>query len=360
MHVSLVLVPGCRLLDHALTCDLLDTANRLAGRGLFSHDSRSLTGTPVPSDRGPVLAVSAQGWSGEPGADLVLVLAGADPLALLPMGLRGFLGAAARSGATLGGSGGGVAVLARLGLLNGHAAALPRDLRALAPDGWPLVAPARRDHALDRRRLTATGGLALLDALLGWMALVAGPALSVATAQAMGHGAAALPDLPAANLPDMAGVARAAGVVRVPGAGAGAAPEAAGGSGGTGPLATGSLPAPGLPVLRLPAARDPLLDRMQALMAARLDAPIPITGLCEALDLSPKQLRARCHKLLGRSPAQVYQDLRLARAAHLLRHTGLPVAEVAQAAGFASASSFTRSYRARFGDVPRRSRTSAA
>lgn len=95
-------------------------------------------------------------------------------------------------------------------------------------------------------------------------------------------------------------------------------------------------------------------------MVARLDRPVPIEALCDALELSPKQLRHRCRKLLGRTPVQVYQDLRLQRAAQLLEHTALPVAEVAQAAGFASHSSFTRSYRARFGTQPRKDRDAAA
>lgn len=133
-------------------------ANTAAERALFNWDSRSVTGAPVPSLEGPVIDVSSEGWQRDPCADLVLVLADKDPLACLPMGLRGFLGVAARSGATLGGAGGGVAVLAQLGFLNGHSAVLDAGLRTLAPDGWPLVATARGDHALDRRRLTATGG----------------------------------------------------------------------------------------------------------------------------------------------------------------------------------------------------------
>lgn len=304
VHVSLVLHPFCPVLDHALVVEVLSAANRAAGSALFSHDIRSVTGDAVPTRDGPVIEVTANGWQRDPCVDLVLVLAGQDPLAHLPMGLRGFLGTAARSGATLGGLGGVVAVLARLGMLNGHSAALPDDLRTLDPDGWPLVAPAKGDHALDRRRLSAVGGLAVVEEVLAWITQASSPQLAVKTARLMGYPA-----------------------------------------GKTAPVR---------------AAGDPVLNQMQALMEARLDDPLSIDTICDALDLTAKQLLLRCRKQMGRTPAQVYQDLRLDRAAALLAQTALPVSDVARAESFASHSSFTRGYRSRFQKLPRDARTRAA
>ena len=66
-----------------------------------------------------------------------------------------------------------------------------------------------------------------------------------------------------------------------------------------------------------------------------------------------KQMRSRCRKALGLTPAQLYLELRLERTAQLVHETGLSVHDIAGATGFASPSAFTRSYRERFGEPPR-------
>lgn len=105
---------------------------------------------------------------------------------------------------------------------------------------------------------------------------------------------------------------------------------------------------------------DPIIARMQAMMQSRLDDPIPLDVIARRLGLSGKQLRHRCHRILGAAPAQVYLGARLDQARGLVEHTALPVAAIAQAAGFASPSSFTRAYRLRFGASPRRMRAAPA
>ena len=94
---------------------------------------------------------------------------------------------------------------------------------------------------------------------------------------------------------------------------------------------------------------DPILG----LMRANLQRPLPLTALAAALGLSAKQLRARCLRQYGLTPAQVYSGLRLDRARRLAETTRLPVPDLAREAGFASAASFTRAYRLRFGATPR-------
>jgi transcriptional regulator GlxA family with amidase domain len=51
-----------------------------------------------------------------------------------------------------------------------------------------------------------------------------------------------------------------------------------------------------------------------------------------------------------------YLALRLGRSQQLLRETSLSILEVALAAGFASASQFSRVYRRAFGFAPREAR----
>lgn len=106
-------------------------------------------------------------------------------------------------------------------------------------------------------------------------------------------------------------------------------------------------------------SRDPLLRHMQEIMLATVANPLPLTELAASLGSSPKQLRLRCQKGLGITPAQACQALRLDLAHHLVIETGQNVAEIAKEAGFASASSFTRAFRARFGHSPRALRKAA-
>ncbi len=303
MHVCLILFPQFPILGFVLIREVLELANRIAGQPLFSCRIRTVTGADVAASDGMRIAAEAQDWEGAQGFDLVVLCAGPHPLDHLPMGLRGFLARAEAAGATLAGLDQGAMILARLGLLDGREAVLPPD-----PDRtYPHIALSERTHAFDRQRLTSSGGLATAEAMLDWIARSHGPALAARTGAALGHGR-------------VAETSRAQAL----------------------------------------AARaghcDPLMTRMTTLMAAHLDAPLPLPRIAAELDMSLKRLRLRCRKALGRTPAVVYLDLRLRRAAQLVDETTLTVAEIAAATGFASPSAFTRSYGNHFGKPPRAQR----
>lgn len=299
MHLCLILFPGFPLLGYALLRALVRLTNDISGRLLLSCQVRGLTGDTVNSADGDTLTAEASQWRGAQGFDLVLLLAGPDALRCLPLGLRGFLARAEAAGVTLGGIGGGATVLAHLGYLDGHEAVLdPPPSQAIRARG---IAPSDAGFVLDRCRLTAGGGIATAEAFLALLARRHGTPLACRVGEALAHG----------HLPENAGLA---------------------------PLRP---------------AGDPQMAGMQRIMSSSLADPLPLTHIAADLGLSPKQLRSRCRKLLGRTPAEVYRDLRLARADRLIRDTTLSVAEIARATGFASPSAFTRSYRATHGHAPR-------
>lgn len=300
MHVCLILFPGFPMLGYVLIREALRIANLCAGRDLFTCRIRTVTGAPVTASDGTVIGADAQDWEGAQGFDLIVLCAGPDPLGHLPMGLRGFLYRAEAAGATLAGLDQGALILARLGMLDGREAVLPPDPER----SYPKVALSSRTHVFDRGRLTSTGGLAAAEALLDWVARAQSPALAAQTGDAMALGRVA--DSSSRQ--------------------------------------------------RLPDSADPVMARMQSIMAAHLHDPLPLPRIASELDLSLKQLRLRCDKALGKTPMQVYLDLRLRRAAQLVEDTALSVAEIATATGFASPSAFTRSYRTHFGRPPRAER----
>lgn len=289
------------MLAYALLRECVALANACAGAELVTCRLRTVSGQPVASGDGVTIEAEQVVWDGAQGFDLVLLCGGSDPQPPLPMGLRGFLRAADAAGATLAGVGGGALILARLGFLDGHEAAIEPDVLLSAGTMGLDLSPSPAPFVLDRRRLTATGGIASADALLHWIARTHGSDLAFRTGEALAQG-------------------------RI-----GHSAE----------------------ILRLPQPADPIMAQMQAVMAAHLADPLPLSRVAGELGLSPKQMRSRCQRSLGRLPAQVYLALRLRRADMLIRDTGQSVAEVARAAGFASPSAFTRRYREYFGAPPR-------
>ncbi|MFW2544479.1 GlxA family transcriptional regulator [Primorskyibacter sp. 2E107] len=304
MQVCFVVCPDAPMLDMALTRHVLEHANRAAGRPLITFRTRTLTGEPVATAEGARLFPDAKGWDRGPGLDLILVFAGQSPLARIPFGLRGFLLDADRIGATIGGIGSGTQILAELGLLAGREAVLSGPLPQDRDPLWPDIARTQAPFVLARQRLTTPGGLTVIDSLLAWLSRAIAPELAAEIRRAALNGAA-LPSRP-----------------------------------------------------KNEETADPLLSRMESVMSAHIDTPLPLSAIARELDLSPKQMRHRCQTGLGKTPSQVYLDLRLARARRLVQETGQTVHEIAKATGFVSPSAFTRSYKSHYGETPRALRAS--
>lgn len=70
--------------------------------------------------------------------------------------------------------------------------------------------------------------------------------------------------------------------------------------------------------------------------------PLSVKEIAREARLSRRMLELRFRKAMGRTIHEEIQRVRLARARRLLIETNLPAAEVAQAAGFASASYFSK------------------
>lgn len=85
-----------------------------------------------------------------------------------------------------------------------------------------------------------------------------------------------------------------------------------------------------------------------------------LARLAEHLGVSERHLRRVFARHLGVSPLQVLQTRRLLCAKQLLTDTGLPVAEVSQAAGFGSVRRFHAAFRQHYGLAPLQIRASQA
>jgi AraC family transcriptional activator of mtrCDE len=115
----------------------------------------------------------------------------------------------------------------------------------------------------------------------------------------------------------------------------------------------------GVPECNLPwlsAAEDP---RFAPVLSAILDAPEnphTLDSLAWAANMSRSAFAEQFMELFGRTPMAFVRDVRLRRAADLLRRTDLPVATIARQVGFSSRSHFSRAFRDQFGASPRQFR----
>jgi len=304
-HVCFVLHPRFQMLAYVFACETLRIANKRAGRSLFTWETRGAGSEAVEASNGRLVEPDVRGWDAGPRPDLVLVMAGYDPLALCPQGLGRFLRRAAGEGAILGGVDTGVAILASFGLLKGQSVVVHHEAEPGFRETWPEIDVIDAIYHFDGRRLSSAGGTATGDAMLAWIASEMGAGFADAVAEAMIHGSLR-------------------------------------------PAAQSQRPRD---------TADPTLQAMRMLMLGHMEEPLPIREIAARLNLSEKRLRGLCERMLRRSPSEYYLSLRLQHARALLSTTRLPITEIAIATGFGSHAGFSRTYHKVMGMRPRDARS---
>jgi len=107
--------------------------------------------------------------------------------------------------------------------------------------------------------------------------------------------------------------------------------------------------APDLP----PEPKGALLRSVNRLLSEWRARPVATADLAEGLGMSVSRLRALFKETAGVPLGRYILNYRLNRAMSLLRTTDLPIAEIAEEAGFGSPQAFSRIFRQKTGDSPR-------
>lgn len=94
------------------------------------------------------------------------------------------------------------------------------------------------------------------------------------------------------------------------------------------------------------------------LMADRLNEPFSLPALAKGCGLSVSRLAHLFSQQIGVPPQQYLEELRLQRAAQLLRSTGLRISEIATETGYSGAFYFSSRFRKKFGKSPSQYRAS--
>ena len=94
---------------------------------------------------------------------------------------------------------------------------------------------------------------------------------------------------------------------------------------------------------------DPLVERFDRWVRERLDSTLTLDGIAEALGTSKRTLSRRLDSVLGKTPVEYIQDLRIERAVQLLKTSKFSVDQIAEQVGYADGVTLRTLLRRRLG-----------
>jgi len=306
-HVAIILLPRFTLLGPGCIVDTLRLANRVAGRDLYGWSVVGLEPTVISSSH---VALNADRTIDDVASltpDAVIVCGGLDGHRYVNRRVLAWLRDLDIRGAITCAVSTGVWSLAKARLLDGRRCAVHWDDIPSFSVRFPLVDIRRDIFAQDGRRLTCSGGTAVIDMMLHLLKLQHGKALADDVAELLIHGTRAGADEQRR--------------------GADAEP---------------SVPRP--------------LRRAIALMQDHVEPTLSIDALAARLGLSTRRLERLFGGAFGMPPKRYYDLIRLHRARKLLVETDLPITEIALRCGYLSPTQFSARFRKSFGLSPRRQR----
>ena len=307
LQTAVLVLDDCNTLSFAAAVDPMRAANRMAGRPLFRWHYVTTTGRPALLTSG--LSIPGTALNRLDRCDFLLVVAGFELVSHATPALLSGLRRIAATGATLAGIDGGPWMMAEAGLLDGRRATTHwEDLDSFAAR-FPDVIALRDRYHIDGNRMTSGGAIPAIDMMLHLIRARYGATLAARVAGVFIY------DLPA-------DAARAQ--VR-------------------------SGPSP---------AHSPLTAKASALMEQALDDPLPLPVIARRIGTSPRTLQQQFRSRLRTTPKAYYLSLRLGEAFRLLSDTDMAVLDIALATGFSSAASFSRAFRADYGQSARTLRKS--
>jgi len=303
-RIGFLLIPDFSMIGFASAVEPLRLSNRTKTETVYSGYTYSLDGEPVTASNGIPVVVDAP-LSEATGLHIMFVCSGIRVRRYLEKPYLTVLRRMATHGTDVGGICTGSYILAKAGLLDDHRCTVHWENLAAFTEDFPDIDVTSELFEIDRNRYTCAGGTAALDMMLTIIGLQEGTRLAAEVADMMLHH----------RIRDGHEAQRM-----------------------------------GLRS-RLGIAHPKLLDVIEH-MEANLEEPLSCAELAIQVGLSTRQLERLFSKYLNHAPTRYYLDLRLNRARFLLRQTSLPVLSVALAAGFVSASHFSKCYREHFKRTP--------
>lgn len=307
--VGILLLPDFPMMAYACVVEPLRAANILAGRALYDWVHVSTDGRPAPASNGITIAADAA-IDGAPQLDMLMVCAGGNPSSFRDPAVSKRLRQMSRRGTAIGGVSGGPFILGRAGLLDGYRCTIHWEHFPAFVEEFPDAHAERSLFVIDRDRLTCAGGISALDMMHALIEVEHGHDLAAAVSEWF-----------------LQTQIRA----------------------GSGPQKMSARERFDV--------NNPALLRVLEYMEARIETPASRQQLARIANLSTRQLERLFASQLGSTIGDHYLAIRLERARILLRQTSQPVLAIAVAAGFVTATHFSREYRKRYGVAPSQDRS---
>ncbi len=308
--VGLLLVPGFSMIGFSATVEPMHVANRLAGSQLYDISLLSVDGQVPGSSSGFSIPADYSIAERPTGYDLIIVCAGFfDRKMANSTRLLDWLRKQASRGCTMGAISTGPEILANAGLLDDCRCTIHWENEESFRENHPKAILTGGIYEMSRKRITAAGGIAALDMMLGWIARTNDEYLVTAIAEQFIHSPSRTPG-------EMQRKAE----------------------------------------LQLAQRRSPKLAKAIELMMANVENPLSSKQISNHIGLSRRQLERLFTKHRRKTLHRYYLELRLNRARYLVFHTGMSLLQISIAAGFSSQSHFSRRYKDYFASTPSKDR----
>ena len=307
-EVGLFLVPEFPLLSFSAAIDVLRHCNRITGEKLYRWHVLSGDGGAVISSAGVSIATDAA-IGAHPDLDFLIVFAGVNAERYRNREVMTHLQRIARRGCCMGSASAGSFILARAGLLNRRRCTVHWEDMECFKETFPHLQVSNEVFEMDGARVTCSGGIAVIDAMLARVSEHHGRTLATQVADIMMQ----------ERIRDSQDLQR--------------------------------MPLPA----RLGVNHPKLVQAIEYIECSQ-DQPYTQIELAARVGLSSRQLERLFRRYLDITPSQYALRHRLKRARNLLRTTSLGVLQVAVAAGFSTASHFTKSYKHFFQLTPSQER----
>lgn len=309
--VAIVALPSFTLLALGSILDALRLANRVSGRAIYRWQLVGLDSAITASSHVNLIADATVAEMQGRHADIVIVCGGIDGHLHKDRRLHAWLRMLDHHGAIIGAVSTGIWPLARAGLLDGRRCAVHWDDRVSFSASFPLVAVQHDIFVQDGRRLTCSGGVAIVDMVLHLIAMQHSQGFADDVADLLIHARIRTADEKQRKSERVE--TAALGVVR----------------------------------------------RVIRLMEAHVETVLPIVDIAEQTGRSPRQLERLFAQAFETTPKRYYDLIRLRRAQKLLTETELSVTEIAIRCGYASQPQFSVQFRKAFAKSPRQCRQTA-
>jgi AraC family transcriptional regulator, regulatory protein of adaptative response / methylphosphotriester-DNA alkyltransferase methyltransferase len=99
-----------------------------------------------------------------------------------------------------------------------------------------------------------------------------------------------------------------------------------------------------------------MVDQLKSVCDRYFDDRDLLSAELERLDIHQNRVVRQFHRQYHTTPSKYINEMRVAKAAKLLRETDLSILQIASECGFGSVPSFYASYKSRFGQTPKESR----